>query len=539
MRFDFLKRSVLIILLIACLYFCGCDKQTNESSSLNASFEFEAVADDLADPQNTENSTEGAIVTADEITPQTGKALGIDVSKWQGAINWKQVKKSGIEFAIIRIGYRAENGKLYKDSNADYNLQQADKNGILVGVYFFSTAISEAEGIEEAKWTASMIEGYPISYPVVYDCEGFSQYDSRMKHLTVSQRTKNAVAFLDYIEKAGYEGMFYSSITDLLINWEKEVLETKYKIWVAHYPEITYPEIKNPDYSGKYHMWQYTNNGSVSGILGNTDMVVSYFKNEKAEPKKIIKIEEAAVPTEKNNIYSEVNETVTAKDEVNLRDGAGVSFNIVGSLKNGDTLTRVATGSNGWSKLLLNGKTVYAISSYLTTDLTVKPPKTEQPELDNIYTEVNETVTAKDQTNLRTEPTTKGNSQVVYTLKNGETVIRTGIGSNNWSRLIYNGQTVYAVSSYLTTDLSYKPPVDLPAVDNSMQFTELNEQVTAKSETNLRTIPSTDGDSQVVYTLKNGEFITRTGISEKGWSRLNYNGQTVYAVSSYLIKKDG
>ena len=126
----------------------------------------------------------------------------------------------------------------------------------------------------------------------------------------------------------------------------------------------------------------------------------------------------------------------------------------------------------------------------------------------------------------------------MHTLKNGETVTRTGVGSNGWSRLLFNGQTVYAISSYLTTDLNFKPPVSevTPSQNNEMVFTDINEQVTAKSETNLRTKPTTAEGSQVVYTLKNGEYVTRTGTSESGWSRLTYNGQTVYAVSSYLTK---
>ena len=117
-------------------------------------------------------------------------------------------------------------------------------------------------------------------------------------------------------------------------------------------------------------------------------------------------------------------------------------------------------------------------------------------------------------------------------LKNGTVLQRTATSNKGWSRLIYDGQTVYAITSYLTTDLSYKPPVDDGI---KTEFQAVNEQVTAKSETNLRTLPSVT-DSEVVYTLKNGEYLTRTGISANGWSRLEYNGQNVYAVSSYLTK---
>ena len=555
-----MKRIIAIVFsaILTLSFLCGC-KDSTESSEFNSDFNsseplFESTlqsggienneSTDSKIYSNTSSIVNSGVVSSSENSSsvstqkpivQTVRSRGIDVSKWQGIVDWKKVKSAGIDFAIIRIGYRGENGQILKDDNADYNIQQADKAGVLVGVYFFSTAINTAEALEEAKWTASMIEGYPISYPVVYDCEGFEAADSRMYNLTAAQRTQNAVTFLNHIKSLGYDAMFYGAKTDLQAEWDMNTLENGYKIWVAHYTAVTYPEIKNPDYSGKYDMWQYTNKGAISGVKGNTDMIVSYFVNSKAKPKVNKTVQTAKKPIEKDSVYTAVSDKVTAKNEVNLRDGAGTNHNIVGTFKNGQTLSRVAIGTNGWSKLIYNGKTVYAITSYLTTDLTAKPQVSESVETDSIYSSVNEQVTAKSETNLRTAATTNG-SKIVHTLKNGETVIRTGIGSNGWSRIIYNGQTVYAVSSYLTTDLSSKPVVseETPTQNNEMQFTDTNEQVTAKSETNLRTKPTTKSDSQVVYTLKSGEYVTRTGTSTSGWSRITYNGQTVYAISSYL-----
>ncbi len=472
--------------------------------------------------------------TSSVFEPKQVKSKGIDVSKWQGKIDWKKVKNSGIDFAIIRIGYRAESGTIYKDEFADYNIQQADKAGILIGVYFFSTAINSTEALEEANWTYNAIKSYPISYPVVFDCEGYRSTDSRMYNLTNTERTQNAVTFLNRIKSLGYDGMLYASKEELLNFWDTSVLEPNHKIWVARYSNPAYPTVTTPDYSGQYDMWQYTDKGTVNGIGSPTDMIVSYFDVKKTLPKSNEKVPTAKEPVLKDDTYTEQNDTVTAKDEVNLRDAASTKSNIVGVLKNGETIKRTGVGINGWSKLTYNGKTVYAITSYLTTDLNFKP----EPEPDSIYKTVDETVTAKNSTNLRDSATTDG-STVVYTLKNGETVKRIGIGSNGWSKLIYNGKTVYAVSSFLTTDLSYKEPVvseTASAVENSeIKFTEVSEQVTAKSETNLRDKPTTNG-STVIYTLKNGEYVTRTGTSDNGWSRLTYNGQTVYAVSSFLTK---
>lgn len=510
------------------------NSQISNVSSLYSTTSEETDNIDL-DPEVFEDDTQnGATVEAEKVVAKSGKANGIDVSKWQGKVNWQKVKAAGFDYAYIRIGYRGENGTIYKDEFADYNIQQADKAGLLIGVYFFSTAVTTAEAKEEANWTINAVERYPISYPIVYDCEGFRLSTSRMYNLTATERTDNAIAFLNVIKNNGYDTMFYASRNDLTLRFETQRIEPITKIWVAHYSSTAYPQVETPEYSGKYDMWQYTNMGITGGVSGNVDLNVSYFTVSKASPKSQKAPEIAKEPEIKDSVYTTVSETVTAKDVVNLRESASTKSNILGSLKNGDTLTRVAVGTNGWSKLEFQGKTVFAISSYLTTDLTVKP---SEPEVDNTYTAVNETVTAKELVNLRDGASTSAN--IVGSLKNGDTLTRTGVGTNGWSKLEFSGQTVFAISSYLTTDLSYAPPIESTVsqeVAQSDGFTDVSEQVTAKSETNLRSVPSTkDGAETVVYTLKNGEYIERIGInSASGWSKLIHNGQTVYAISSYL-----
>ena len=129
---------------------CACKKGTNEQTSSLALSE-NLTAEDSQDPENTELVGEsGAEVEIKEPIVKEGKANGIDVSKWQGKIDWKAVKSAGIDFAVIRIGFRGENGQIYKDSYADFNIQQAQKAGVLVGVYFFSTAANRNEAQEEA-----------------------------------------------------------------------------------------------------------------------------------------------------------------------------------------------------------------------------------------------------------------------------------------------------------------------------------------------------------------------------------------------------
>ena len=142
----------------------------------------------IADPYDimgiNPDTGQGAAVDLSQIVKAEGEqeriTLGIDVSKYQGTIDWKQVAEAGIEYAMIRVGYRSmTDGKIAADPNARYNMQEAAKYNIPIGVYFFSTAVSEAEALEEAGWVADFISRYPITYPVAYNCEGYGSSASR------------------------------------------------------------------------------------------------------------------------------------------------------------------------------------------------------------------------------------------------------------------------------------------------------------------------------------------------------------------------
>ena len=501
---------------------------------------------DKNDPQ-TEQS-DGVKLDISNISSDDNNAevitYGIDVAKWQGVIDWKQVKSSGVDFAMIRVGYRTlVDGTIYEDPYAEYNLQQAAANKIKIGVYFFSTAINKKEAIEEAKWVTEFIAAYPITYPVVYNCEGFTNPDNRQYGLSSDSRTELAIAFLDYIKEQGYEPMFYAAKNELENNamWNTDKLSSKYKIWVAEYPTEKYTRDSRSSYTGKHAMWQYTNKGEVKGIKAAVDINIAYFAYDKiAKPKKDTTKEQVQADPYALITFKEVNETVTAKEKTNMRSvpSSADPDTIVAVLKNGDTAKRIGIGDNGWSKLDYDGKILYAVSSYLTTDLSVKAPKpTESPQQAGLsFREVNEQVTAKEKVNLRSEPSTNSADTIVEVLTNGDVATRTGISDNGWSRVEYNGKTLYAVSSYLTTDFDYKE-ANTPTVDNpeaGIIFTAVNEKVTAKDVTNLRSVPSAASSDTIVVALHKGDVAIRTGIGHNGWSRVEYNGQVLYAVSSYL-----
>lgn len=171
-----------------------------------------------------------------------------------------------------------------------------------------------------------------------------------------------------------------------------------------------------------------------------------------------------------------------------------------------------------------------------TVEPTMTPEPTPQdPYADMNFREVYEEVTAKESTNLRDIPSQGKESHVLAVLPNGEVAVRIAISDMGWSKLEYNGEEYYAVSSLLTTDLSYH--VAVPEDDGiKTEFTPCNDKVSPKIEVNLRKLPSvTNPDATVVVTLKYGEVVNRTGINtDVGWSRVEYNGETLYCVSSYV-----
>lgn len=196
---------------------------------------------------------------------------GIDVSEWQGDIDWEKVKADGIDFVFIRAGGRywgPTRTSIYTDDYAIRNLQGATKAGLDVGVYFFTQAISVKEALEEAEFTVNMLKGYNISMPVVIDTEP-SGYDKR--HNTIDKRVRTDVvkAFCEYVEKSGYTGMYYAGISwsrDHLIVSE---LDNRWDHWVPQY-------YRECEYDGKYKCWQYSDSGRVNGIYGNCDMNIWY-----------------------------------------------------------------------------------------------------------------------------------------------------------------------------------------------------------------------------------------------------------------------
>ena len=197
--------------------------------------------------------------------PPGSRVLGIDVSYAQGAIDWNRVAKAGIKFAIIRAAFRGYGtGRIVADEWFERNIKGATAAGIKVGVYFFSQAVNEKEGAEEADYIVNQIRNYKVTLPVVIDTEYVSDSRARGNLISKEIRTAAVKAFCERSLQRGYTPMIYASTSWLNNQLDMRKLSA-YKVWVAqYYSRITY--------NGKYQCWQYSSSGSVDGISNRVDM---------------------------------------------------------------------------------------------------------------------------------------------------------------------------------------------------------------------------------------------------------------------------
>ena len=193
--------------------------------------------------------------------------MGIDVSKWNGNIDWTAVKNSGVSYVIIRCGYRGSStGALIEDPMFRSNIQGASKAGLKVGIYFFTQAVNEVEAVEEASMVLSLINGYNITFPVFLDVEASN---GRADGINAATRTAVCKAFCQTIQNSGYKAGIYANKTWLNSYIDAPSL-TGYRIWLAQYAAV-------PSYTRtRYDMWQYSSKGRISGISTDVDMNISY-----------------------------------------------------------------------------------------------------------------------------------------------------------------------------------------------------------------------------------------------------------------------
>lgn len=201
-------------------------------------------------------------------TDESGKVLsrkGIDVSRYQGEIDWSKVAADGVEFAMIRLGIRGSaEGTLVLDEQYVNNVEGSLANGIDTGVYFFTQALNEAEAVEEAEFVLANLDGYNINYPVAFDIEAIETSDPRTRDMTQEDWTKVTVAFCERIKAAGYTPVVYGNLRTFLLMLDMEQLE-QYEKWFGYF--------RTPMYFPYAHgIWQYSSQGTVDGIDGDVDL---------------------------------------------------------------------------------------------------------------------------------------------------------------------------------------------------------------------------------------------------------------------------
>lgn len=283
---------------------------------------------------------------------QLMRLTGIDVSHHQGKIDWNQVKNSGIDFAIVRVGYssRSGNGGLQYDKRYVYNIQQCNKLGIPVGVYIYCYDRTPAAAAITTKALIKAIKSFKLEYPVIYDIE----YDNEKLSKNVNTAIVNAA--MKEIENAGYYGMVYASRDFFVNHLNMSDLKTTDK-WEAAYRKVDDEVVQNG-------MWQYSSTGRVPGINGNVDMDYSYkdypsiIKGaglngfDKVESvKEVVKQAETITtpnPIPRTEVKKDVR-TVTA-NKLNVRKGPGLTYEAVKILKKGDKVTVFKT-QDGWANI--------------------------------------------------------------------------------------------------------------------------------------------------------------------------------------------
>jgi len=196
---------------------------------------------------------------------------GIDVSKFQGKIDWSEVAKDGVEFAFVRVANRGYGtGKLVEDDTFETNIKGATAAGIHAGAYIYSQAVTEDEIKEEAELVIKKLEALAVKCPIVFDVEKTADASGRMNQLSVEERTNLTKRFCQIVEEAGYKPIIYHNVEMGALMIDVSELE-EYDKWLAYYNDDMY-------YPYEYKIWQYSDKGKVNGIKGNVDMNISFTK---------------------------------------------------------------------------------------------------------------------------------------------------------------------------------------------------------------------------------------------------------------------
>ncbi|MFI3205864.1 MAG: glycoside hydrolase family 25 protein [Clostridia bacterium] len=286
----FLKIPVIISLifltiLLAFLAFVFLFNDSSSAPKTNVNFDLPeinfAVVDDIRSgkfviikqdyPENEIDIEEFSVSDTGIINYSGESYLGIDISTYQEDIDWEKIKNAGVDFVILRIGYRgAVVPNILLDGMFLEHINSAIEYDIDIGVYFFSQAINAEEGIEEAEFVIEQLEPYKdsITYPVVFDWEWVYFEDNRTDAVSGQETSNAALGFCETIENAGYIPMVYVNKSMGYDHYDLETIND-YPLWLAEYEDA-------PSFFYEFDMWQYSESGTIDGIDGNVDLNISF-----------------------------------------------------------------------------------------------------------------------------------------------------------------------------------------------------------------------------------------------------------------------
>ena len=488
---------------------------------------------------------------------------GIDVSKWNGDIDWKSVKDAGADYVIIRAGF----GSSTVDEKFYQNIKGARDAGLKIGIYWFSYATSVEKAKAEAQKCIEVISEFKenITYPVFFDYEYASRDYAEKQGVTVTKElaTEMANTFINTIKSAGYPTGLYTN-KDFGNKYFSEDIINSNNLWVAQYAN------KNT-YGRAYDMWQYTEKGKIAGVSGDVDLNYTCLIPEGVninndditdgnENNDNVNDDTTGGNENNDNVNDDttggnenndnVNDDTTGENEnndnvnddttsgnenndnvnddtntennpstviekgvttenLNLRVEASTSSKIITTIPKGKTIEIVEKLNSGWYKVNYNGKTGYVSSSYVSINGSTE----NKPSI------VTEKGVTTENLNLRVEASTS--SKIITTIPKGKTIEIVEKLNSGWYKVNYNGKTGYVSSSYVSINGSTE---NKPSI--------VTEKGVTTANLNLRVEASTS--SKIITTIPKGKTIEIVEKLNSGWYKVNYNGKTGYVSSSYV-----
>lgn len=484
---------------------------------------------------------------------------GIDVSHHQGKIDWAKVKAAGVQFAIIRVGYRGygKAGNFGNDQRAVENMQGAIAAGIPIGVYIFSQATTEAEAIAEANYALNKIKGYKIDLPVVMDYEYYSSSNGeagRLKDARLSKRkaTNNCLAFCKTVEAAGYDAMVYANKSFLTNQLYANEISKDYEIWLANY-------VSSTSYTGDYTYWQYSSTGKVNGISGNVDMNFRYiapdpdpYKLKTSETLNSVSLQ--WVKPEKEEVIGETEIREVAGYELEKKNSSGV-YEVLAEITDTEQLTYTDTGLSQGTAYTYRVRAFYLQEKEGTedsdVDVTDDISKDAAP-IEKVYEEYSKEVIALTGINASTSATGASSTFISttitwkavqnvtgYQVQRYDSSKKDYVTIKNVNALSYtdssvNGNTTYSyrIRPYKTVagKTVYGPYSAVKSVKTSSSATGFSS-----SKVNIRKGAGTS--KKVLKTVKKGTKLSLTGCSGSWYKvsvKVNGKKKTGYIMKKYV-----